>query len=326
LIRVLVITNNLLQASFRLRMDALRGALQMRGVVLDIQVRPRSMWTRRAMLKTAGDYDAVILQRKMLDPSDMRLLRNSSKKLFYDVDDAVMYHSRPVGWIEQWRTMRRFRSVARSVDMVVAGNEYLAGLFRAEGATAAILPTVVDPAHYRVKSHSATDQPTLVWIGSKSTLPYLAQLGAVLHEVARRVPGIRLVTIADVPLVDPPIPAEHVLWSAETEAEALVRGDIGIAPTPEDRWTLGKCGFKIIQYMASGLPAVASPVGANREIIVEGETGFLPRSSAEWVDSIVDLATNPTKRQMLGDAGRKRVEEQFSLDRAADFWAGLLTK
>jgi glycosyltransferase involved in cell wall biosynthesis len=326
LTRVLVITNNLQQASFRLRIEALRQPLEKRGITLDIQVRPRSFFARRALFKTAADYDATILQRKLLDPIDIKLLRKSAKKLFYDVDDAVMYHSRPVGPIESWRTIRRFRATARLADTVVAGNEYLANLFRAEGAKAVILPTVVDPAHYQIKSHEPTDHPTLIWIGSKSTLRYLAQLTPTLREATQRVPNLRLITIADVPLPDPPIPTEHIPWSADTEAAALIRGDIGIAPTPEDRWTLGKCGFKIIQYMATGLPAIASPVGANREIIIENETGFLPNNESEWIESIAKLAADPSKRQAFGSAGRKRVEQHFSLTRAADFWAELLTK
>jgi glycosyltransferase involved in cell wall biosynthesis len=300
--------------------------LENRGIALDIHVRPRSMWARRALLKTAGNYDATILQRKMLEPTDMRLLRKRAKRLFFDVDDAVMYHSRPVGAIEQWRTRRRFRAVARSVDTVVAGNEYLAGLFRAEGATATILPTVVDPAHYQVKSHAPTDRPALVWIGSKSTLRYLAQFVPTLAEAGRRIPGLRLITIADVPITDSPIPTEHVPWSADTESASLARGDIGIAPTPEDRWTLGKCGFKIIQYMATGLPTIASPVGANREIVLENQTGYLPTSPDQWIDAIIGLATDPTKRQTFGTAARVRVKEHFSLERAADFWANLLAK
>jgi glycosyltransferase involved in cell wall biosynthesis len=323
-IRVLAITNNLQQASFRLRIDAVRQALAKRDVLLDIQVRPRGMFSRRTMLKSAAEYDAVILQRKMLDPIDVRLLRKHAKKLFFDVDDAVMYHSRPVGPVERWRTRRRFLATARAVDRVVAGNEYLADLFRREGAVTTILPTVVDPSHYRIKSHAATERPTLVWIGSKSTLPYLSQFAPTLREAARRVPGLRLITIADVPLPDPPLPTEHVPWSVDGESAALCRGDIGIAPTPEDRWTLGKCGFKIVQYMATGLPVIASPVGANCEIVVRNETGFLPANATEWSEAIAALAADAPKRQSLGAAGRRRVEEHFSTEIAADLWASLL--
>ena len=120
------------------------------------------------------------------------------------------------------------------------------------------------------------------------------------------------------------VPTEHIAWSESTESAALIRGDIGIAPTPEDRWTLGKCGFKIVQYMAAGLPVIASPVGANREIVLPGETGYLPENPTEWSDAIAALAENSAKRQSQGAAGRSRVEEHFSIDRAADVWAELL--
>ncbi len=322
--RVLVITNNLQQASFRLRIEALSEELRRRGVFLDIHVRPREVLGRRRLLKSAADYDAVLLQRKMLDPLDTRLLRKKARKLFFDVDDAVMYHSRPVGPLKRWQTWRRFLATARYADLVVAGNEYLADLFRRHGAKATVLPTVVDPAHYQVKSHTAGDAPALVWIGSKSTLTYLRQFAPALAEAKKRVPNLRLITIADRPLSDAPVPIEHVPWSEQTESAALCRGDIGIAPTPRDRWTLGKCGFKIVQYMAAGLPVIASPVGVNSEIVVSGETGLLPDGPAAWAGAVAALAADPAKRQELGTAGRKRVERQFSTIRAVAFWAGLL--
>jgi glycosyltransferase involved in cell wall biosynthesis len=321
---IFVITNNLQQASFRLRMDVLRNPLAARGIQLHIEVRPRGWLARRTLLKTASKFDAVILQRKMLDPSDMALLRRSSRKLFFDVDDAVMFHSRPVGIVEQWRTRRRFAATAASADLVVAGNEYLAELFRGQGAKTTVLPTVVDPAHYQPKIHEATATPKMVWIGSASTLTYLRQFLPTLAEAAQRTPGLQLITIADQTLEHAPLPLEHFSWSVEGESAALCRGDIGIAPTPEDRWTLGKCGFKIVQYMAAGLPVIASPVGANRELVIPGETGFLPANSTEWIDAINQLSSDAGLRQRMGQAGRKRVEEHFSLQRAADQWAGWL--
>ncbi len=319
-----MITNNLKQASFRLRIEVLRDLLIARGVDLEIVVRPKRLLSRRKMLRSARQFDSVVLQRKLLDRTDIILLRRHARKLFFDVDDAVMFHNRHVGAVARWRSWRRFRATARRVDMVVAGNEYLARLFREQGAKATIVPTMVDPSHYQVKSHAATNSPALVWIGSKSTLPYLAQFAPILADAARRVPGLRLITIADATLERCPIPLEHIAWSTEAEAEALQRGDIGIGPTPEDRWTLGKCGFKLLQYMAAGLPVVASPIGANREIVVPGQTGMLPEDSAEWVEAIVSLALDATARATLGAAGRKRVEESFSIDRAAQEWAALL--
>jgi len=323
--RVLVITNNLQQASFRLRVQALTQALEQRGVTLDVHVRPRQGLARRQLLKSASTYDAVLLQRKMLNPGDTRLLRKNARKLFYDVDDAVMYHSRPVGLLKRWQTWRRFLATARFADQVVAGNEYLAELFRRHGSRVTVLPTVVDPAHYEVKLHAATDAPALVWIGSKSTLPYLRQFAAALAAAKNRVPGLRLIIIADQPLSDSPVPCEHLPWSEQSESASLCRGDIGIAPTPKDRWTLGKCGFKIVQYMAAGLPVIASPVGANGQIVLPGQTGFLAEEPADWADAVAILAADTAKRQAMGAAARARVEEYFSITRAVDFWTTMLT-
>ena len=322
--RVLVIITNPAQASFRLRVDALRPLLAERGFELDIQVRPRAVMARRRLLRSAGRYHAVLLQRKLLDPSDARLLRRTARRILFDIDDAVMFHAHPVGLFSRWRTNRRFEATARILDHVVAGNEYLAAMFRQRGRSVTVLPTCVDPAHYRVKEHIESSAPAaLVWIGSRSTLPYLAEQMPAIRDAAGRVP-LKLITIADQTMTDPHVPIEHVNWSVESEAEALARGDIGIAPTPDDRWTRGKCGFKIIQYMAAGLPVIASPIGANAEIVRVHQTGLLPTTPSDWTTAITTLAADITLRRRMGRAGRERVEQDYSLTRAADVWADLL--
>jgi glycosyltransferase involved in cell wall biosynthesis len=324
--RVLVIITNPDQASYRLRTASLVAPLRGRGFDLDVRVRPRSLLSRRKLLRAAGGYHAVILQRKLLDPWDARLLRRHARRILYDIDDAVMFHPGAAGRLAQWRTTRRFEATARVVDHVVAGNEYLAAMFRQRGREVTVLPTTLDPAHYQVKRHEPGAGVALVWIGSRSTLPYLRALLGAMRESARRVPGLRLVTIADQTLTDAaaPLAIEHVPWSLAIEAAALVRGDIGIAPTPCDRWTLGKCGFKIIQYMAAGLPVIASPVGANARIVREDETGFLPQDTDQWIEAIVKLASEVELRRRMGSAGRARVEGEYSLARATQTWAQLL--
>ena len=321
--RIMVITTNLQQASFRLWMGALRPLLGARGFDFDVKVRPKSWLARRSMLRDARGYEAVILHRKLLDPSDARLLRRHARRLLYSIDDAVMYHSNRVGAFAQWRTTRRFEATARVLDHVVAGNEYLAAMFRERGREVTVLPTCLDPAHYRVKEHAEASPLTLVWIGSSSTLPYVEGHLTAIRAAAARVP-LRLITIADRGLSDPGFPIEHVPWSCETEADALLRGDVGIAPTPCDRWTLGKCGFKIIQYMAAGLPTVASPVGANAEIVRVGETGFLADTPEQWADAIERLARDVELRRRMGAAARQLAERDYSLTRAADTWTRLL--
>ncbi|QOV87664.1 glycosyltransferase family 4 protein [Humisphaera borealis] len=322
--RVLILANNLRQASYRVRVEALLPLLRDRGFQITVGLRKTNPITTWRLLASAGAYDTVVLQRKMLEGWEARVLRKAAKRVIYDIDDALMYFNRPVSWHSKLRTRLRFRATVRAVDHVVAGNEYLADIFRREGLAATVLPTVVDPSRYAVKQHAETTTPRLVWIGSRSTLQYVRGQLPALQAAAERTAGLRLLTIADQTLADAPLPIDHEPWSAETEAAALVRGDIGIAPTPTDPWTLGKCGFKIVQYMAAGLPVVASPVGANAELVREGVTGFLPTSAAEWADAIRRLATDVDLRRQMGEAGRRRVEEQFCLEKVADIWATLL--
>jgi glycosyltransferase involved in cell wall biosynthesis len=325
--RVLVLANNPAQASFRLRVAALAPLLAERGFELEICIRPKGWMAgpklRRA-LRAAGAYHAVLLQRRFLDPLDAGALRRHARKIFYDIDDALMFHNREVGRISRWRTQRRFRATVPILDHVVAGNEYLAQIFREQGRQVTIIPTVVDAGHYHVKQHAPTPAPRLVWIGSHSTIQYMRQFLPALEEAARMVPGLRLLTVADATVQSAGLPVEHEPWSEPTEAASLCRGDIGIAPMPIDEWTLGKCGFKILQYMAAGLPVIASPVGANAEIVRDGITGLLPRESADWPDAIARLARNAELRAQMGCAARTLVQASYSLARAADDWARVL--
>jgi glycosyltransferase involved in cell wall biosynthesis len=187
-----------------------------------------------------------------------------------------------------------------------------------------VIPTVIDAARYEAKSHGPISTPRLVWIGSHSTLPYLQGFLPAIEQAAGEVPGLKLLTIADVTVTSDRIEVEHEPWTEAGEAAALCRGDIGIAPTPRDPWTMGKCGFKILQYMAAGLPVIASPVGANAQIVVDGETGLLPPKPENWPSSIKRLADDPLLRARMGTAARQRVRAEYSLERAADEWAALL--
>lgn len=321
--RVLVITTNLRQASYRLWIAAVRPLMAVRGIDFDVQVRSKRLLERRALFRRAGEYDAVILFRKLLDPSDARLLRRHAQRIFYALDDAVMYHAHSVGLWSRWRTKRRFEATARIADTVVAGNEYLAEMFRKRGKGVTVLPTCVEASKYIVKRHEGGGGVALVWIGSSSTLPYLDDILLALREASERVPGLRLVTIADRTIDRAPVPVEHIAWSEQDEASSLIRGDIGIAPMPDTAWTRGKCGFKILQYMAAGLPVIASPVGANAQIVTP-ETGLLATTTRGWTDAIVRLAGDLELRRRMGATGRARVEAEYPLVRAADTWARLL--
>jgi glycosyltransferase involved in cell wall biosynthesis len=144
-------------------------------------------------------------------------------------------------------------------------------------------------------------------------LPYLARAEEALRRLAQRRPGLRLVVVSERAPASFAAPIEFRPWSKETEAAALAACDVGIMPLDDDDWTRGKGGFKLLQYMAAGLPTVASPVGVNREITVEGETGYLASTTGEWEERIERLLGDADLRERLGLAGRRRVEENYAM-------------
>ena len=253
------------------------------------------------------------------------LLRRHARKIFYDIDDALMHHNRAVGLVSRWRTRRNFLATARVVDHVVAGNEHLAEIFRGQGCDVSVIPTMIESRHYTVKVHEATRTPRLVWIGSRSTIQYVERFLPALEQAAREIPELKLLIIANASVTGDALIFEHEEWSEQTESAALCRGDIGIAPTPMDDWTMGKCGFKILQYMASGLPVIASPVGANAELVQEGITGYLPKTPDDWPHAIKSLASDHALRARMGAAAREVAVSRYSLERAADDWTELLS-
>jgi glycosyltransferase involved in cell wall biosynthesis len=322
--RILVITIDPAEASFRLRLAILPGLLEAEGFSFDFFERPAEFLARRRLLAKAGEYHAVIVQRKLLDPSHASLLRRKARRVFFDVDDAVMVQRRKISRWSQFLKNRRYRATIRIMDHVVAGNEYLAGQIREMGRPVTVLPTVVDPDHYRHRSHAETTAPALVWIGSRSTLPYLQQWMPAIEAAARQVPGLRLITVANDTVRSDVVTVQHVPWDEKTEAESLAMGDIGIAPTPVDQWSVGKSGFKIIQYMATGLPVIASPVGANSRIVRDGATGILAPTPEQWTAAIVRLAKDVEIRRWMGAAALAEVRANYTLERAREVWRGLL--
>jgi glycosyltransferase involved in cell wall biosynthesis len=164
----------------------------------------------------------------------------------------------------------------------------------------------------------------LVWVGSSSTLQGLERCATLLDEIAARVPGLLLKLVCDRALSLKTLPVELCPWSERREAEDIASADVGISWLPEDDWSRGKCGLKVLQYMAAGLPVVANPVGVQGEMVRHGETGFLADTPDEWVTAIGRLAADSRLRQRMGREGRKVVEERYSVAVGARRWLAVL--
>jgi len=311
---LLVLTNNPQRASFRQRIGIYLDYLLDCGIFCEVCPLPRGSWARRKLFKRGAEFDAVILHKKRLNIFDAYWLKRYQRKLIYDFDDAVMYDERRPDINSPARRRLFFRTI-KLADLVIAGNEYLAEHVRPHHQNVVVLPTGLSLKDYPLDARKENDgRIRLVWIGSKSTLRYLYHIADVLAEIGRRFPSAVLRIIADEFFDLPSLPVEKITWSLAAQGPALAAGDIGLAPLPDDPYTRGKCGFKILQYHAVGLPVVASPVGVNRTLVREGITGFLAQDENNWIDKITLLMQNDSLRAKMGAAGKQEVEKSFDLN------------
>ena len=302
----------------RYRVRAFEPALARSGWTLDTVGLARGPLARLKQFAAAKRYDAVVLQRRLLPGWQVRALRHSARRLVFDYDDAVLYRDSydPRG-PESPRRFRRFAATVRAADAVVAGNGFLADCAVRAGATperVRVIPTCVDPGHYRPSDGGDRENGLdLVWIGSSSTLQGLEQQRPLWERIAGEVNGVRLRVICD---RFPDLGAMGVVkvpWAEATETESLAEGDVGISWVPDDVWSRGKCGLKVLQYQAAGLPVVTNPVGVHPEMVRPGLTGWLPSSPAEWVEAVRSLASDPDLRRRMGRAARASVESNYSV-------------
>jgi glycosyltransferase involved in cell wall biosynthesis len=312
----------------RYRVEAFRGHLEQAGHRLALRPWPRSCWSRLRLGRVLERTDAVILQRRLLPLWQLYLLRREMPLLVYDFDDAVFLRdSYAARGLASLRRLQRFVATIESADLVVAGNDYLAQQAArwTRPERVCVVPTCTDPARYPLARHRATGA-TLAWIGSSSTLQGLERIRPLLEAIGQRVPGLRLKIICDRFLQLRQVPVMACAWSEATEAAELADCDVGISWLPDDDWSRGKCGLKVLQYMAAGLPVVANPVGVQAEMVRHGVTGFLAQTASQWLEAVARLAADPALRRALGQAGRQRVEAEYSVAAGAQRWLGILDR
>lgn len=283
---------------------------------------------RFAALRLVRDFDAVWVEKEALPwlPAAVELAALPGQvPLIVDYDDAVFHrYDRHRSAAVRRLLGRKIDAVMARADLVVAGNGYLADRARAAGACRVeVVPTVVDLDRY-VPCRDPEPKPVTVgWIGSPSTAPYLDAVKPVIADLARS-SGIAAVAVGarQDQVVGSPFVARR--WREEAEVADLNAFDIGIMPLADTPWERGKCAYKLIQYMALGIPVVASPVGANREVVVHGENGLLAEDAGEWRTALVALAADPALRASMGRAGRRTVEQGYSLQLWAPRLAAML--
>ena len=273
---------------------------------------PVVVLVRLAQLRNLRPSDVVFFQRPMIELPTVFLekLAARGRKSVFDFDDAIFLNR---GGREKLR-----RTVAL-VDHVVAGNRFLAEAAEAPGKTT-IIPTAVDTDRWTMRPTRDVrgSQVVVGWSGLSCNYRHLAIACTPIARALRRT-GARFMVLSDRPppsdLAD--LRPEFVPWQAESEIENVARLDVGVMPLPDGPYERGKCAFKLIQYMALGRPGLASPVGANCEVVTDGSDGFLPGSEADWEEQLVRLIEDPGLRAQVGSRARQRVQAAYSIATAA---------
>src|SRR4030043_314317 len=284
--------------------------LKMEGYISEVFTIPKNNLDRINMFRKMRNFDIVFLQKKLLNIIELHILRKNSKRLVYDFDDAVMFRDPDNKSQVSKKRMNYFLRTVKNTDIIIAGNKYLKNFSIKENPETFVIPTSVDMNRYTEKQSSTESNPLILgWIGSNATLFYLEKIRNVLDTIFDRFPHVRLKIVSDRFLDCTRMPVIKKHWAYEEEISDLHSFDIGLMPLIDDPWSRGKCGFKLLQYMAIGVPGVASKVGVNSEIIEHGRNGFLADNRGEWVDCLSRLIEDVALRKSLGQEARKTVKE-----------------
>lgn len=345
-------------ASSRYRVHQYIPFLEQQGVRCEVQsfmddamyglsMRPGHTWrkifgTVRACARRFGAlrswrrHDIIYLQRELLPfgpPLLESWLRRRGAVLFYDYDDALFIKkpSRYNPLATLLRSAEKTLRIMRTVDCVVAGNDWLRDAAAAQGAHAVTVEVAEDTGRFPARPpHDGTRPVTIGWLGSPSTVKYLALIAPVLREVARRHPYVRFELMGGGEFEMQGVPWETSEWSLDGEVAALGRFDIGLMPLPSEDWARGKSGGKARTYMAAGVVPVCTAIGYNLQLIRSGATGFLCGSEDEWLSTLSRLIEDSALRRQVSIAARQDVELRFAPARQAgllrDLFADVLRR
>jgi len=287
----------------------------------------KSFFRRYAQCLKANKYDIIFIQREAFITGTIffeKMLRRKRAKMIFDFDDAV--------WLESVSDInRRFAflknpdktgSLIKMADLVIAGNAYLADYASRLNSDVIIIPTTIDTNEYKPDKKFQNEMPIIIgWSGSFSTILHFKYALPVLSRLQEKYgDSIQIKVIGDAGYKNSTLNLVSLNWNKKNELKELNSFHIGIMPLPNDEWSKGKCGLKGLQYMALGIPTIMSPVGVNSKIIDDGKNGFLAMEEEEWFSKLILLIENKELRDQLGNAGRQRVIEEYSVEAQRDIY------
>lgn len=245
-----------------------------------------------------------------------RKFKKSGARIIFDFDDSIWLQTvsdgnKKLGFL---KNAGKTKALIEMADLVIAGNQFLADYALPFNNQVMIIPTTIDTELYTVRESADNGRIVIGWSGSFSTIPHFEMaLEALIRIREKYGNAVEFLVIGDAGYSNSPLGIKGMAWNYETEIADLHRMDIGIMPLPDDEWARGKCGLKGLQYMACGIPAIMSPVGVNKEIIIDGKNGFLAKDNNEWIEKISILIENAELRKQFALKGRQTVEEKYSV-------------
>ena len=279
-------------------------------------------------LSQASAFDVVWVQMEALPwiPSWLELpLLGTGTPYIVDYDDAWFHtYDQHPAWLIRQLLQKKIDQVMKNAAVVVAGNKYIAERAESSGAkTVEIIPTVIDLDAYPLSPHPENEQFTIGWIGTPFTTHHLTTIHTALQVICQD-GKTQVVAIGDESFRLAGVNLHVKPWDQQTEVSEIQRFDLGIMPLKDSAFERGKCGLKLIQYMASARPVIATPVGVNQQIVKDGQNGFHATSTAQWLAAFERIKQDMTLRQKFGATGRAQVEKEYCLQVTAPKVAELL--
>jgi glycosyltransferase involved in cell wall biosynthesis len=267
-------------------------------------------------------YDLLVIEKELFPKAPYIIEKILLKGVKYtlDYDDAVFFKYEKNIFLKN-----KVHRLSQNSALTTVGNKWYFSYIKSDKLE--YLPTVVDIEKYKVKNYYKKikkNTVNIVWIGSPSSEKYLEIIKQPLEKLSLEF-DIKLIIISNGNKYNYKFPYESYKWTEKNEVELILKGDIGIMPLEENLFEKGKCGFKLIQYMACGLPVIASPLPANIEIVTK-EVGFLAKNEEEWYKYLKILIEDKELRKKIGKKARKRVEKYYSYQRCGNEYLELIKK
>lgn len=290
----------------------------------------KALFKRFKSVLTANKYDVVYIYRDafFFGAFFEKWLKRKEVKIIYDFDDAIwlMDKNESQGIFNQLKNPDKTSTICKLADLIIVGNKYLADFAGKHNSNVTIIPSTIDFSSYQSLKENDVDKICIGWTGSFSTIKHFETILPALVAVKGKYgDAIYFKLIGDSNYTNEELGIIGIPWNSKTEVEDLSELDIGIMPLPSNKWTQGKCGMKGLQYMALEIPTIMSSVGVNNDIIQDGENGFLALDENEWIEKLSLLVESKELRSKLGKAGRKTVEDQFSVESNKEKWLKAFT-